>query len=83
MAEQQRLSQLQSKNSGKVQNAESLLNVKESERGMLEAELRSRIYMICDHQEIPGLEPHKQCYSEMQKKALNEISNYLHSLSRI
>ncbi|MCQ2611402.1 MAG: hypothetical protein MJ169_06580 [Treponema sp.] len=80
--EQQRLMQLQSKNSGKLQNAESLLNVKESERSMLEVELKSRIDALCDHQPAIGLDPHKQAYTEMQLKLFAEISNYLHALSK-
>ena len=40
--EQSRLMQLQSKNSGKLQSAENLLNIKENERAMLESELKGR-----------------------------------------
>ena len=80
--EQQRLMQLQSKNSGKLQNAEALLNVKESERGMLEAELKSRIDNLCDHQPVPGCDPHKEGYTETQRKLLSDITNYLHQLSK-
>lgn len=80
--EQQRLMQLQSKNSGKLQSAEGILNVKESERSMLEAELRSRVDNLCEHQVLPGCEPHREGYTEMQKKIFSEITNYLHQLSR-
>lgn len=82
IAEQQRLMALQNKNSGKLQNAESTLNVKESERAMLEAELKSRIDLLCDHQALSGFEPHKAGYTEMQKKAMLEVTNYLHVLSK-
>ena len=83
LQEQQRLMQLQTKNSGKLQSAESLLNVKESERGMLEAELKSRIDAICDHQTVPGCEPHREGYTEMQRKLFSDISGYLKQLSKV
>ena len=51
--ETNRLQQLQSKNSGKLQTAENMLLSKESERGMVEAELKSRIDILCDHPVIP------------------------------
>ena len=40
-AEQARLMQLQSKNSGKLQSAENVLGIKENERNMLEIELKN------------------------------------------
>lgn len=82
LQEQQRLMQLQSKNSGKLQNAESILTQKESERAMLEAELKSRVDNLCDHQIIPGCDPHREGFTEMQRKILSEITNYLHQLSK-
>lgn len=82
LQEQQRLMQLQSKNSGKLQNAESFLTQKESERAMLEAELKSRVDNLCDHQIIPGCDPHREGFTEMQRKILSEITNYLHQLSK-
>ena len=41
--EQTRLMQLKSKNSGKLQSAENLLNIKENERAMLETELKAKV----------------------------------------
>ena len=82
MQEQQRLMQLQTKNSGKLQNAESILMQKESARAMLEAELKSRIDNLCDHQIAPGCDPHKEGYTEAQRKLLTDITNYLHQLSK-
>lgn len=82
MQEQQRLMQLQSKNSGKLQNAESILMQKESARAMLEAELKSRIDNLCDHQIASGCDPHKEGYTEAQRKLLTDITNYLHQLSK-
>ncbi len=81
-AEQIRLMQLQSKNSGKLQSAENLLSIKENERSMLESELKNKIDDLCDHQTILGLEPHRQGYSEMQRRSLSDITALLHRLSK-
>lgn len=62
-----RLMQLKTKNAGKLQSAENFLTMKESERAMIEAEIRSRIDIAFDHPPIIGAEPHKQPLSEMQK----------------
>lgn len=81
-AEQAHLMQLQSKNSGKLQNAENILNIKENERAMLETELRTRIDNIMDHPVVMGYEPHKQGLSDFQRKQFAEITDYLHRLSK-
>jgi len=81
-AEQQRLMDLQSKNSGKLQSSENQVNIKETERAMLESELRSRIDQLMDHPQVIGFEPHKMPYSEGQKKLFGEIGERLHSLSK-
>ena len=81
-AEQSRLNQLQSKNSGRLQNAENILNIKENERSMLETELRTRIDNIMDHPTVMGYEPHKQGLTEFQRKMFSEITDYLHRLSK-
>jgi len=78
-----RLQQLQSKNSGKLQTAENMVLSREGERSMIEAELKSRIEILCDHQTIPGLEPHKAPYSESQKKLFTEINERLKTLLKI
>ena len=80
--EQQRLMQLQSKNSGKLQSAESLLSIKENERSILELELKNRVEMLLEHQPLIGFEPHKTPYSETQKKLFSEISDRLRQLSK-
>jgi len=82
MAEQSRLTQLQSKNSGRLQNAENILNIKENERAMLETELRTRVDNILEHNVVMGYEPHKQGYTDFQRKQFSEISEYLHRLSK-
>ena len=78
-----RLMQLQTKNNGKLQNAENMLNAKENERNMLEAELKSRVDHFCDHPIIPGKNGHKQTLTEQQKKLANEITEKLKTLLKI
>src|SRR5574344_909013 len=80
--EQKRLGQLTSKNDGKLQSSESFVNAKESERQMMETELKSRIDMLCEHPGYIGLEPHKMPYSEAQKKVFAEITDRLHALQK-
>ena len=80
--EQSRLQQLQSKNSGKLQAAENLLNIKENERTMLETELKARVEELCMHSPIIGLEPHKAELTEVQQKLFSEITDRLHRLSK-
>lgn len=80
--EQTRLQQLQQKNSGKLQSAENLLNMKENERTMLELELKDRVEILCTHNPIMGAEPHTQPYSESQQKLFSEITDRLHRLSK-
>lgn len=82
MQEQSRLVQLQSKNSGKMQSAENLLNIKENERQMIENDLKDKINTITEHQPIMGLEPHKHELTEFQRKMLPEITDLLHRLSK-
>ena len=71
--EQSRLQQLQSKNSGKMQAAENLVNIKENERSVLEQEIRERFEELCEHNTIPGLEPHRAAYSESQQRLLVKL----------
>ncbi|MBQ0051118.1 MAG: hypothetical protein KBT11_03530 [Treponema sp.] len=80
--EQQRIQQLKNKNDGKLQNAESLVNQKESERNMLESELLNRINALCEHAPMIGLEPHKQTYTEGQRHLFIEIQEKLRALQK-
>ena len=80
--EQTRLQQLQQKNSGKLQSAENMLNIKENERTMLEVELKDRVEILCTHSPILGSEPHTQPYSEAQQRLFAEITDRLHKLSK-
>lgn len=80
--EQTRLQQLQQKNSGKLQSAENILNIKENERTMLEVELKDRIEILCTHNPIIGSEPHTQPYTDTQQRLFAEITDRLHRLSK-
>ena len=82
-AEQARIHQLKSKNDGKLQNAESLVNQKETERQLLENELRNRVDSLCEHSPMMGLEPHKQPYTEGQKHLFGEIQEKLRALLKV
>ena len=81
-AEQTRLMQLQSKNSGKLQSSENILNIKENERSMIELELRNRIEGLFVHTPVIGLEPHTSSLSESQRRMFSEITELLHRLSK-
>ena len=80
--EQARLRQLQSKNSGKLQQSENALTMAENQRGMLEAELRSKVDQICEHENLIGMEPHRQPYNDLQKKLFGDITSTLRMLSK-
>ena len=80
--EHNHLQQLQSKNSGKMQSAENLVNIKENERNMLEQEIRDRIEELFTHNTIPGLEPHRSAYTDTQQRLFSEITDRLHRLSK-
>ncbi len=81
-AEQQHLMQLKSKNDGKVQSSESFLNAKETERQMMEAELKNRVEALCEHSMVIGAEPHRMPYTEMQRKLFSEITERLRALQK-
>lgn len=82
-SEQQHLRQLQSKNAGKLQSTETLLNAKENQRKSLESELRRNVDALCEHSEILGMSHHKMTYTEAQKKLFYEISEKLKTLQKI
>jgi len=78
-----RLMQLKTKNAGKIQSAENYLAMQESKRAMTEAELKSRIDILCDHAFVPSCEPHKAPYTDSQKKLFSEITEKLRTLQKI
>lgn len=82
-AEQARLQQLKSKNSGKIQTSESLLNAKESERQTLEAQVKNRMDELFVHESVIGFEPHKAPYTDLQRKMFSDITNLFRSLQKV
>jgi hypothetical protein len=82
-AEAQRIQQLKSKNSGKLQSIESLVTVKESERVNVEIEVRDRVEQLCEHQPIYGLEGHTMAYTDIQKRLFAEITTRFRQLQKI
>ena len=78
-----RIQQLKSKNSGKLQNAENLVSQKEHERESIENQIVDRINDLTDHPVIMGLEPHKNIYSDLQRKLFAEITQRFHQLQKI
>lgn len=81
-AEQSRLMQIQSKNSGKLQSSENILSIKENERNNLEFDLKNKIEEICKHTPVMGIPNHTYGYTELQRKFLTEINDLLRRLSR-
>lgn len=82
-AEQQHIMALKSKNSGKIQTSESLLNAKEAERANLENSVEGKIRDIFQHDSLPGLEPHKNPYTDLQRKLFSDIINDFRQLQKI
>ncbi len=77
----QRLMQLQSKAEGKKTTAENYLKQTVNKRGLLEAELRSRVDQICDHTELGG--PFGNLGGPLrddQKRLFNEITDKMREL---
>ncbi len=82
-AEQQHIMALKSKNNGKIQTSESLLNAKEAERANLENSVEGKIRDIFQHDSLPGLEPHKNPYTDLQRKLFSDIINDFRQLQKI
>lgn len=82
-AEQQRLQQLKSKNSGKIQTSESLLNAKESERQTLEMQVQNRLQDLFTHETLMGFEPHRAPYTDLQRKMFSDITNIFRQLQKV
>ena len=80
--EKARLQQLKSKNSGRLQSAENILNIKENERKSIENELMRDIKQLCTHAALYGMEPHTAELNEEQRKLFPVIGDLLRRLSR-
>ncbi len=82
-AEQQRLQALKSKNDGKIQSTESLVNVKEGERANLEFEMKEKVNALCEHGPVMGLDKHSLPYTDIQKKMFGELGVLFRQLQRV
>ena len=82
-ADQARLSQLISKNSGKIASADNLVSAKEHERERLENQIRDRLNDIFSHSPFIGLEPHVHPYDDTQRKAFSEIANLMRTVQKV
>lgn len=82
-ADMQRIKQLKSKNSGKLQSSENLLTSKENERRMVEQDITDRINILFEHVEIPGIEPHTRTYTDHQRKLFVELADRFRQLQKI
>jgi hypothetical protein len=78
-----RLRQLHSKNAGKAQSAEELLRAKETQRAMLEIELRNQVDTLCAHEPLPDAKDIKSPLTEGQKRTAMEINTQLRLLLNI
>lgn len=81
--EARRLLQLKTKNSGKLQNAETMLMAKENERRNIENALRQHVEDFCTHDIDPGKNGHKKPLSESQKRLGTDISEKVKLLLKI
>ena len=82
-ADQARLSQLISKNSGKIASADNLVSAKEHERERLENQIRDRLEDIFSHSQFIGLEPHVHPYDETKRKGFAELANLLRTVQKV
>ncbi len=82
-ADQQRIMQLKSKNSGKMQSADNLLTSRETERHSLENQVKGMIDQMFNHTKVPGFENHYEPYTEYQRKMFSEITQLFHSLQKV
>jgi hypothetical protein len=81
--EQQRLIQLKAKNEGKVQTVGGLLAGKETQRTLLEDELKSYVETLCSHDGLPGAERHASPLSDLQKRVAMDAVERIKQLLRV
>lgn len=80
--EQKRLKELQSKNTGKMQSIENILYSKEREREQLESTAEKYFKEIKEHAPCIGYSPHREPYTEGQKRMLSELVECFRRMSR-
>ncbi len=82
-AEQQHIFALKSKNTGKLQTSENLLNSKEAERSNLEASVKEKINDIFQHEVASMSVSQGAPYTDMQRKMFSEVINDFRQLQKI
>ncbi len=75
-----RFVQLLSKAEGKLQSAENLLRAKSSERLRAEDDIRKRLDSIFQHESLAGFSGVRAGFTEMQKRAMGDLSEHLKKL---
>jgi hypothetical protein len=78
-----RIQQLLDKSQGKLDGSRGLVKVKDEERNSQERELQQRIDVILEHNSADGLPDICASYSDAQKKAINEIQDFLKGLLKV
>ena len=59
------------------------MNAKEAERANLENSVEGKIRDIFQHDSLPGLEPHKNPYTDLQRKLFSDVINDFRQLQKI
>ena len=67
---------------GKLEGAKVLIKAKDMERLTLEKELLERASQVADHYQVEGLTDINSCYTDVQKRIINDIQELLKTLLR-
>ena len=67
---------------GKLEGARVLIKAKDMERLTLEKELTERASQVADHYQVEGLPDINSCYTDVQKRIINDIQELLKTLLR-
>ena len=76
------LLQLLEKAQGKLDGVKSLLKIKNAERLALEKELIERVAQVADHFPVAGLPEISSCYTDIQKRIVNDIQELLKTIMK-
>jgi len=78
----QKLKQLYEKANGKLEGSRTLLKAKDQERIAMEETLKECIDTITEHNLMDGFDDVNLCYSDAQKKTINEVQEILRNMLR-
>lgn len=76
-----RFNNLLQKAMGKKNTAEALLKAKAEERTNLEAMLRDRVNLVCEHNGLPGFYAIPAPYTDNQKRTMTELSEIMRRMN--